>query len=373
MVLLVSEGFVMLFTSLKIGETTLKNRIIRSATWEGMCVDGAPTEKLIKLYEELAENNVGLIITGYTYVSKEGMQLPGKMGLDSDKYLDLFKKLTDTVHQKGGLIAVQLVHAGGQANRKSSGLQPIAPSAVSFPTYQEIPDEMTKSDIARVIECFALAARRARDAGFDFIQLHGAHGYLINQFLSPLTNKRVDEYGGSLENRCRFLKEVITSIKDSVGKDFPLTIKLNGDDCIEGGFNINDAIEVAKMLETWGILFIEVSGGSAASKDKSPVRAKIDSPEKEGYNCEFSKKIKEQVKIPVGVVGGIRSFEVVQNILKDNIADAISLSRPLIREPNLVNRWINGDIRKAKCISCNGCFKPGLSGEGIYCVLEKTK
>lgn len=361
----------MIFSSLTIGNVTLKNRIIRSATWEGMCKDGIPTEKLIKLYEELAENNVGLIITGYTYVSKEGMQLPNKMGLDSEENLDTFKRLVDRVHAKNGLIAVQLVHAGGQANRKSSGLKPIAPSAVSFPTYQELPKEMSKGDIERVIECFAKSAKRAKDAGFDFVQLHGAHGYLINQFLSPLTNKRDDEYGGSLENRFRFLKEVIIAIKSYVGKDCPLIIKINGDDFLEGGFSIKESSLVTKWLEELGILFIEVSGGSAVSPDKSPVRKDIDSIEKEGYNVELAKKIKENVNIPVGVVGGIRSFELAEKILHEKWADAISLSRPLIREPNLVKRWLEGDRRKAKCISCNGCFKPGLSGEGIYCVIEK--
>jgi len=361
----------MLFTPLKIGNVTLKNRIMRSATWEGMCVEGVPTEKLIKLYEELAENNVGLIITGYTYVSKEGMQLPNKMGLDNDDNLDHFKRLVERVHIKNGLIAVQLVHAGGQANRKSSGLKPIAPSAITFPTFQEVPAEMTKSEIERVIECFAMSAKRAKEAGFDFVQLHGAHGYLINQFLSPLTNKRIDEYGGSLENRSRFLKEVVLRIKVVVGNDYPLMIKLNGDDCLDGGFSINEAVEVSEMLEKLGISFIEVSGGSAASSDRSPVRQNIDSVEKECYNCEFARKIKEKVKIPVGVVGGIRSFEVAENIIKNGIADAVSLSRPFIREPNLITRWLSGDRRKAKCISCNACFKPGLSGEGVYCVVEK--
>lgn len=363
----------MIFSPLAIGNITLKNRIIRSATWEGMCLDGVPTEKLIKLYEDLAENNVALIITGYTYVSKEGMQLPNKMGLDSDKNLDVFKSMVDRVHKKGGLIAVQLVHAGGQANRKSSGMQPIAPSAVSFPTYQEIPKEMTKDDIKRVVECFALSAKRAKELGFDFVQLHGAHGYLINQFLSPLTNKRDDEYGGSLENRFRFLKEVILAIKSLIGRDYPLIIKLNGDDFIEGGFSINESVKVARMLEELGVLFIEVSGGSAASADKSPVRKDIDTPEKEGYNCELSKKIKEQVNIPVGVVGGIRTFNIAKKIIETKEADVISLSRPFIREPHLVKRWQSGDTYRAKCISCNGCFKPGLSGEGIYCVIEGKK
>jgi 2,4-dienoyl-CoA reductase-like NADH-dependent reductase (Old Yellow Enzyme family) len=360
----------MIFSPITIGSIKLKNRIIRSATWEGMCKDGIHSENLIKLYEELAENNVGLIITGYTYVSKEGMQLPFKMGLDDDKGLDIFKKLTDRVHEKGGHIAIQLVHGGGQANRKNSGMQPIAPSAISFPSYQEIPKEMTKDDIKRVVECFAKSAKRAKDVGFDFVQLHGAHGYLINQFLSPLTNKRKDEYGGSLENRFRFLKEVIVAIKDLVGDSYPLIIKLNGDDYLEGGFKINESAQVAKMLESLGILFIEVSGGSPASSDKNPARRDIDTIEKEGYHCELSKRVKENVNIPIGVVGGIRTFSFAEKIIKDKYADVISLSRPFIREPNLVKRWQDGDTKKSKCISCNGCFKPGFNGEGIYCVLE---
>lgn len=360
----------MVLSQLTIGNVTLKNRIMRSATWEGMCNDGIPTESLIKLYEELAVNNVGLIITGYTYVSKEGMQLSYKMGIDSDKGLDVFQKLTDRVHKKRGHIAIQLVHAGGQANRKTSGMQPIAPSAVSFPSYQEVPKEMTKDDIKRVVECFAKSAKRAKDVGFDFVQLHGAHGYLINQFLSPLTNKRKDEYGGSLENRFRFLKEVVVAIKDLVGDNYPLMIKLNCDDFLEGGFSINESTKVAKMLESLGILFIEVSGGSPASSDKSPARRDIDTIEKEGYHCELSKRIKDNVNIPVGVVGGIRSLSLAEKVIKNKEADAISLSRPLIREPHLVKRWQSGDTKRAKCISCNGCFKPGLSGEGIYCVIE---
>lgn len=361
----------MIFSPFSIGNITLKNRIIRSATWEGMCDNGVPTEKLIKLYEELAENELGLIITGYTYVSKEGMQLPSMMALDNDKNLDVLKNLTDRVHKKGGLIAVQLVHAGGQGNSKNSGLKTIAPSAISFPTYPEIPKEMSKDDIKRVIESFVKATRRAKLVGFDFVQLHGAHGYLINQFLSPLTNQRTDEYGGTLDNRSRFLREIIDAIKEDVGKDYPLIIKLNGDDYLEGGFGIAEAVLLAEMLKKAGILFIEVSGGSAAKRGISPVRTDIDHIDKEAYNKELSKRIKEKVSIPIGVVGGIRTYTVAERLLKDGFADAISLSRPLIREPHLVKRWLEGDRSKAKCISCNGCFRPGLSGKGVFCVIEK--
>ncbi|MGA1863220.1 NADH:flavin oxidoreductase [Deferribacter thermophilus] len=362
----------MILESCVFGKISMKNRIIRSATWEGMCDrNGKPTEKLIKLYEELAENNVGLIITGYSYVSKDGIQLPGMLGVDDDENIDDLKNMVERVHNKGGKIVVQIVHAGGQANRKSSGCQPIAPSAVEFPTFSEIPKEMTKDVIKRVVEAFGDAAKRVKLAGFDGVQLHGAHGYLINQFLSPVTNRRTDEYGGSLENRVRFLKEVLENVRSKVGNDYPVWIKLNCDDFIDGGFSIEEAVIVAKWLEEWGIDAIEVSGGSPASKDKSPARTKIDDVAKEAYHKELAKKIKDFVNVPVAVVGGIRSFEIANKLIEENISDAISLSRPLIREINLIKRWESGDTSRSKCISCNGCFMPGIKEDGIYCVVEK--
>ncbi len=362
-----------LFEKISLGNLELKNRTIRSATWEGMCdKDGKPTEKLVKLYEELAEGEVGLIITGYTYVSPEGQQLPGMMGLHKDENIDSIQKMVDRVHAKGGVIAVQLVHCGGQADRRTSGLKPIAPSAIEFPSYREIPEEMKKEDIKRVIEDFALAAERAKKAGFDAIQLHGAHGYLINEFLSPLTNKRTDEYGGSLENRTRFLKEVILAIKEKVGEDYPLFIKLNGDDFLEGGFSIREAVKVSKWLENWGISLIEVSGGSPASKEKKPMRANIDAPQKEAYHKELSLEIKKAVsQISIAVVGGIRSFEVANELLEKGYADLVSFSRPLISEPSLIKRWKEGDLRKAQCISCGECLLAGIKEGGIYCVAQK--
>jgi 2,4-dienoyl-CoA reductase-like NADH-dependent reductase (Old Yellow Enzyme family) len=362
----------MIFSDFNIGNLKLKNRAIRSATWEGMCdSDGKPTERLINMYKQLAENEVGLIITGYAYVSQDGIQLPGMLGAHDDNNIPALKELAKRVHEKGGKIAAQLVHAGGQANRKSSGLQPIAPSAVKFPSYSEVPREMTIDDIKRVVAEFGEAARRVKKAGFDAVQLHGAHGYLINQFLSPITNKRTDEYGGSLENRARFLKEVVAEVRSKVGDDYPVFIKLNCDDFLDGGFTIDEAVEVAKMLEEWGIDAIEVSGGSPASKDTSPARTKIDSSEKEAYHKELSKRINQVVNIPVAVVGGIRSFEIATEIINNGFADAVSFSRPLIREPHLIKRWKESDRTKAKCISCNGCFLPGIKEGGIYCVVEK--
>ena len=190
------------FDPAAIGRLELANRFVRSATWEGMCDEkGAPGERLTSLYESLAEGGVGLIVTGYAYVHEGGRQLPNGLGMHSDALIAPLMELTGRVHAKGGTIVAQLFHGGGQANRKSSGLSPIAPSAVSLPQYPEVPVEMTREDIRHLVASFGRAAGRAKKAGFDGVQLHGAHGYLVSQFLSPQANRRSDEYGGSIVNR----------------------------------------------------------------------------------------------------------------------------------------------------------------------------
>jgi len=203
--------------------------------------------------------------------------------------------------------------------------------------------------------------------------MHGAHGFLINQFLSPLTNQRIDEYGGSIENRSRFLFEVYTAIRDAVGSDYPVMIKLNAQDNLKGGLELEDAMIVAEKLSEAGIDAIEISGGTPASGDESPARMKINKPEKEAYHLPLAQKIKQAVSCPVMVVGGIRSFEVAEKAVQKDGVDYISMARPLIREPNLANRWLQGDRSPAKCISCNSCFMPGIKEGGIYCVAEKKE
>lgn len=356
-----------------IGRIALRNRIVRSATWEGMCDgNGAPTEKLLSCHEALAKGGVGLIIGGYAYVSPEGKQTFGKMGVHDDSLVPSLRGLTRRVHDNGGKIAAQLVHAGGQANRKVSGYPPVAPSAVSLPFYPEVPAELDHAGIGRIVADFARSAARAKEAGFDGVQLHGAHGYLLGQFLSPLTNVRGDEYGGCLENRARILVETVGAVKQTAGKDYPVWIKLNGDDFVSGGTTAEEAASVARFLETAGIDAIEVSGGTPASGGRTPARTSIDSVEKEGYHRDLSRGIKRQVRIPVGVVGGFRTLSVIEDTLLVGDADFVSLSRPLIREPGLVNRWASGDRGRAACISCNGCFLPALRGEGIRCLPVKN-
>jgi len=280
--------------------------------------------------------------------------------------------LTRTVHKEDGKICIQLVHAGGQTTAKTAGRRPLAPSAVKVEQFPEEPQAMSKQDIDEIVASFGNSARRAKEYGFDAIQLHAAHGYLINQFLSPLTNRRTDEYGGPLENRCRFLLEVYRRVRSEVGPDFPVIAKLNGSDNLEGGLDITDAVFAARLLDMEKIDAIEVSGGTSASGERVPVRTKIDSPAREAYNLELAREIKKAVQCPIMAVGGFRSLEVINKAIEDGM-DYISMARPFIREPQLIKRWQQGDTSPARCISCNGCFEPGIKEGGIFCVVEKKE
>lgn len=373
---MLAEGGTMrkVFEETKIGSMLLQNRLFRSATWEGMCEeDGRPTSKLAAYYGHLARGRIGLIISGYAFVRADGKQLPGQMGIQQDGFAASMRVLTDAVHREGGRICLQLVHSGGQTSSRIINTQPIAPSALQVDQYPETPAELSLSNIEELVMLFGAGARRAREYGFDAVQLHASHGYLINQFLSPLTNHRSDAYGGSTENRLRFLMEVYRSVRSSVGNDFPVLVKLNGSDNLEGGLELEDAVEAAKALDEEGVDAIEVSGGTPASGLRTPVRQGIDSREQEAYNLPLAYRIKNAVDCPVAVVGGMRSLEVVEGVIRREEADYVAMSRPFIREPALAMRWGAGDEVKARCISCNGCFKPGLKEGGIYCVVDRIE
>ncbi len=361
-----------LFDETVINGMTMRNRMVRSATWEGMCdPEGRPTEKLNDFYSELAEGGIGLIISGYTFIRTEGRQLPGQMGICNNGFEEAYKSLAGAVHDGGGKVAIQLVHAGGQTDSLNAGRRPLAPSAVKVDQFPETPAELTKDEIGDIITAFGEGARRARAWGFDAVQLHSAHGYLINQFLSPLTNRRSDCYGGSLENRCRFLLETYKEVREAVGVDHPVLVKLNIADNLDGGLCSEDAVYAAKILAEAGIDAIEVSAGTRVSGEKNPVREKINTPEKEAYNLELARKIKQAVGCPVMVVGGFRSYEVARKAVSEDKMDYIAMARPLIREPDLPKRWLRGDRTPAECVSCNKCFVPGIEEGGIYCVAKK--
>ncbi|NVM36975.1 MAG: NADH:flavin oxidoreductase [Candidatus Lokiarchaeota archaeon] len=367
----------------KIGEIEIKNRFVRSATGERLTSeDGRVTDELIQFYEVLAEGGVGLIITGVTYVHANGKGIPNQLGIDKDDLIPGLRKLTEVVHKCGEncKIAVQLHHSG----RQSMVLEnPPAPSAVFEPTFNVMPREMTIKDIEDTVEAFAEAARRAKEAGFDAIQLHAAHGYLLSQFLSPYTNKRTDGYGGSTENRIKIIEEVYEKTVDMVGKHFPILIKMNVDDFLDGGIKLDESMKIAEKFSKMGFAAIETSGcmWEVILRTKKELgwhpafnpeaRIGIDSKEKEAYHLPYAKEIKKVIKIPLILVGGIRSLDVIEKILNEENADFIGLCRPLIREPDLPNKWLKG-IGKitCECISCNGCTASLLSGS-IRCTQKK--
>jgi 2,4-dienoyl-CoA reductase-like NADH-dependent reductase (Old Yellow Enzyme family) len=361
-----------LFEKTAIRNMTLKNRFVRSATFESMAnPDGSTTPDLIRLTRDLAAGEVGLIITGYAYISEIGKSRPTQTGAHSDSMLDGLKEMVKAAHNANGAIVMQIAHCGCNSFVMPDGEAAIGPSPTSMPQGCRCRD-MTASEVKETIDDFVSTAIRVKNAGFDGVQLHGAHGYLISQFLSPFYNKRTDEYGGSVENRARFLLETLRGIRSAVGSDYPVMVKINSDDFLENGFVKKEMIQVAILLEQEGIDAIEISGGTHLSPDEYSFSRKtgIVSEDKELYFKEAAGLYKEKITVPLMLVGGIRSLSVAEKVVGEGLADYVSLCRPLIREPHLIRRWKSGDTKKAACISCNQCFKPVRAGKGLYCVAE---
>ena len=351
----------------------LENRFVRSATWEGMATeDGAATQKLIDLMAELARGGVGLIISSHTYVQKVGQASPAQLGIHNDDMIPGLQKMTEAVHTHRGKIVCQLTHAGFFGNVKLSGQTPVSPSNVEG-IAQGDRRELTKEDIQGIIADFAAGAKRAQTAGFDGVQIHGAHGYLLSSFISPIFNQRTDEYGGSIENRARMPLEVLQAIRNVVGKDFPVLIKLNCKEFIDNSLKPEDFVRVGKMLADAGMDAIEISGGLPVSAKTRPSQLGINKEEKEAYFQEEARALRKAIDVTIILVGGNRSFHVAENLVNEGVTDYISMSRPLIREPHLINRWKAGDFTKSACVSDNMCFQPAIEGKGIYCVTERRE
>lgn len=348
-----------LFSPKNIGSLEIKNRIVRSATYEGMATDnGEITNRHLKMYEDLAKGGTGLIITGHAFVHSAGKVRNGMTGIHEDRTVPGLARLVDTVHKFGGRVAVQINHAGRQIDPKGlDSITPLAPSPVPDPISGTTPKEMSEEEIEETIEAYGLAAGRGKEAGFDAIQIHGAHGYLVSEFISPYTNRRNDRWGGNLQNRMRFLMEVCRSVRKEVGSNYPVFIKLNSEDCLEGGLEVKESLAMAKELEKEGIDAIEVSGGMRESKTGT-ARTRILSEKKEGYFLKNALEFKKALNIPIILVGGLRSKSVMEKVLNEGWADFVSLCRPLIREPDFPEK-MKGGKERADCISCNGCFPRG--------------
>ena len=351
-----------LFQPGAIGGLKPRNRLVRAATFEGMATDeGVPTEQLRDLYCQLAGAEVGLIITcGATIEAWQ--KRPSALGALSplsmyhDRFIEPWPRIVDAVHARGAKLAMQIGHAGRMEAPELRGSPPLAPSAVPIEASGVVPREMTRDDIAKVMELFGQACRRVKEAGFDAVELHGAHGNLITNFMSPFTNRRQDEYGGGPAGRARFAVEVVRRCRELVGPDFPLIMKLSFSDFIEGGLRGDEALEIAALIAEAGLDCIEVSGGTLSeSKERIAVKG-VAKPSQEAYFRAHGQALKKRVDLPVILVGGMRSPKVMEDVLSQGAADFISLCRPFIREPELVQRWAGGDRRKATCISCNQCY-----------------
>ena len=376
-----------LFEKTKIKGMELNNRLVRSATHEAMADDeGFPTDRLFKLYERLVKGGIGLIITGYTYVSRDG-KFKSMLGIDTDEHISKYRELVNHVQQNGTKIAIQLNHCGKQTTKEMTGTQPIAPSAVKDKFLFVMPREMTEADIERIIEAFVQAARRAKESGFDAIQLHGAHGYLINQFLCPHTNRRQDKWGGSIKNRMRFVTEIYERVRKSVGDDYPILIKISAYDYMKNGLKPEESVVMAKEMAEMGFDGIEVScgigddGGSTLRGD-IPFDVILDEwdmyknknflfrfvmrkygnklmkpiPFAQGYNRESAKNIKNKVSVPIFAVGGMIDPTFMEETIQSGGADYISLCRALITDPNFPKKIREGSREPSRCIHCNLCL-----------------
>ncbi|MEK7354221.1 MAG: NADH:flavin oxidoreductase [Chloroflexota bacterium] len=353
-----------LFEPIKIGSLELKNRLVRSATWDGAAdSEGMVTDAAVALFRELGRGGIGLIITGHNFVSRLGQGSPGQYGIHRDEMIPGLCRLTDAVHREGSKIAVQITHCGinsGYLRRQGITLQ-----GVSLLSEIETPHkEMTDAEIEAIIADFASAARRAIEAGFDAIQLHGAHGFLMSQFLSPFFNRRTDRWGGSSQNRRRFHMEVIERVRQTIGRDFPLLIKLGPQETQTGGLSLDEGVAAAREMAKQGLDAIEISAGGRGSIPKEDENA----PEK-AYFRDAAAAVKRGVTVPVMLVGGIRSREMANEILDSGDADLISMCRPFIREPHLLVRWQRGETKPATCISCNKCMPAG--GNILSCGEER--
>jgi 2,4-dienoyl-CoA reductase-like NADH-dependent reductase (Old Yellow Enzyme family) len=363
-----------LFEPIRIGRLALANRLVRSATWEGLAdPGGGVTPPLAAKMRELAEGGVGLIVTGHAFISPEGRAGPGQLGVAADEALPALAGMVAEVHGAGGRIVLQLAHAGAHADVKLSGREALGPSPLEG-RWGGVCREMRAHDLAAVTAAFAAAAQRAQAAGFDGVQVHAAHGYLLSQFLSPAVNRRTDGYGGDPAGRARLLLEVVAAVRGAAGADFPLLVKLNSEDLAPGGFSVEAMLEMAGMLAAAGVDAVELSGGRVVNPPEAQAArlARPAAEPPEPYYRAAARRFKLAVGLPLILVGGIREAETAEALVDEGAADLLAMSRPLIREPGLPRRWRSGDRRPAACLSCNRCYVPIRAGLGPSCPVRET-
>lgn len=339
-----------IFDNVTLGGIESRNRLVRSATMECTAPDGTlAAENLLPIYDALGKGGVGIIITGMVGVDGYSRALPSMIKAYDESFASQLRVVVDHVHSLGAKIIVQLSHCGAAAGHIDSGAHPMGPS----PQGSQVKG-MTESDISKVVEAFAHAALRCKEAGADGVQLHAAHGLLFNQFLSPLFNRRQDSYGGDIACRSKLVFDVFQAVRSHVEMDFPVWIKINSQDGVEGGLTASESQWVCAELAKRGIDAIEVSGGLATDTKSTPLHP-VRSPKDEGRFGETALGIADNTDATVISVCGYRTPAIIEEWLNRGRIEGIALSRPLICEPALPHRWQNGDRRIARCISCNKC------------------
>jgi len=362
-----------LFEPTRLGCLELKNRFLRSATWEGIAEEkGHINDKVMALYEDLAKGGSAAIITGYAFVLEDEQPNPKMFGAYDDTFIESYKPLTRMVHDNDSKIILQLVYGGSFTWFNAENREIWGPSAVTNKISGVTPKEMTPLDIQTLIEAFGDAAKRAMESGFDGVEMHAGHGYLLNHFLSPFFNQREDVFGGTPEKRARIIFDIFENIRKKTSPDFPILIKLNCSDFMgTKGFTFEECLALCKKLDNMGIAGIEISGGPVfrAPKTEKETTYEVTLPANDSYFSEYAKVIADAIDAPVILVGGNRSTETMEKLLADTDIACFSFSRPLLCEPDLVNKWAEDKTVKPRCTSCGQCF----TLDGNNCIQNRKK
>jgi 2,4-dienoyl-CoA reductase-like NADH-dependent reductase (Old Yellow Enzyme family) len=385
------------FEPLALGRLALRNRLIKTATYEGMVVDGAPSEVLARHHEELAEGGVGMTTVAYASVSPEGRTFAAQMVMRPEIVAPL-RALTDRVHRAGAAAMLQLGHAGGFSKNTALGVRGPAGPSLGFNAYgalsgMPIARAMTEDDLSRTRDDFVRAARLSFEAGFDAVELHLGHGYLLSQFLSPHRNGRRDRYGGSLEGRMRYPLEVVRAVRAALGPEAPIFVKTNLDDGVPGGLGVEDCIAVCRALEDEGVTAVVLSGGLVSHsaffllRGERPLRSMIEVeksavqklalrlfgpifvpvvPYAPTFFLPLARKVRAAVKLPLVYLGGATSLAELEALRADGF-ELIAMGRALLREPDLLRRYQRGEAHASRCTHCNECVAEMDRPGGVAC------
>lgn len=371
----------MLFTPYKLGDLRLRNRVIRAAAFEGMCPGNSPSGELLNFHKALAAGGVGMTTVAYAAVDRSGLSFPHQLLLRKEVVPEL-KKLTNAVHKEGAACSIQIGHCGNMAKASVTGSRPMAPTSRINLYGPSFPRAMNSTDIKNVAFSFRQAVHLAHESGFDAVEVHAGHGYLISQFLSPYTNQRKDEFGGSLENRARFMRLVMEEVKSAAGNDIAVLVKMNMMDGFPGGMELQESLEVAKMLEQSGADALVLSGGFVSKAPMVILRGAMPvkilahfmesnlmsmfvrlfgnrliqtQPFREAYFLEDALKFRAMVKLPLVYVGGLISQEKINEVL-DKGFEMVAMARALIKDPDFVNKMLHQELSRSSCDTCNYCI-----------------